>query len=175
MLAVAADIAIKAETLNPQLGEDMVKKTPGIVMIDELDVHLHPSWQRRVVKDLQNAFPSLQFICTTHSPQVIGETPRDKVQKVTRAMEGQGFTEVAGVALGADSNWLLEFEMGAKPRNERSAALVHEIEEALDSPDLTRAREKLTELRSFLRGDDGETVRLESTIHHLEALAREND
>jgi predicted ATP-binding protein involved in virulence len=54
--------------LNGFKGKDAVKCTPGIVLIDELDMHLHPNWQRHVVEDLQRAFPKIQFIATTHSP-----------------------------------------------------------------------------------------------------------
>ncbi len=71
MLATVADIAHRAAILNPQLEADAVKLTPGIVLIDEIDLHLHPKWQRRVVDDLRSTFPQVQFIATTHSPYII--------------------------------------------------------------------------------------------------------
>ena len=71
MLALVGDIAQKAATLNPHFGEDILAKTPGIVLIDELDLHLHPKWQRHVIEDLRTTFPKIQFICTTHSPFLI--------------------------------------------------------------------------------------------------------
>lgn len=71
MLAVVGDLAQKAATLNPHLGADVLKDTEGVVMIDELDLHLHPSWQRHVIEDLRTTFPKIQFICTTHSPFLI--------------------------------------------------------------------------------------------------------
>ena len=71
MLAMVGDIAQKAATLNPHLGSKALQETTGIVLIDELDLHLHPKWQRRVVDDLRNTFPGIQFICTTHSPFLI--------------------------------------------------------------------------------------------------------
>lgn len=71
VVAIAADLAIKAAMLNPQLAERALELTPGVVLIDELDLHLHPKWQRRVVGDLRRTFPMLQFICTTHSPFLI--------------------------------------------------------------------------------------------------------
>ncbi len=66
-----ADISYRAIRLNPHLEQDAAKKTKGIVLIDELDMHLHPKWQRRIVQDLQNAFPDMQFIATTHSPFIL--------------------------------------------------------------------------------------------------------
>jgi predicted ATP-binding protein involved in virulence len=71
MLAVVGDLAQKAATLNPHLGADVLKETEGVVMIDELDLHLHPTWQRHVIEDLRTTFPMIQFICTTHSPFLI--------------------------------------------------------------------------------------------------------
>lgn len=71
ILAVIGDLAQKAVTLNPQLGVQVLNETSGIVMIDELDLHLHPLWQRHVIEDLRRVFPKIQFICTTHSPFLI--------------------------------------------------------------------------------------------------------
>jgi predicted ATP-binding protein involved in virulence len=71
MLAMVADAAWRCAVLNPHLGADAAKETPGVVLIDEIDLHLHPSWQRRVVDDLKRAFPKVQFIATTHSPFII--------------------------------------------------------------------------------------------------------
>ncbi|MDY3745891.1 MAG: AAA family ATPase, partial [Lachnospiraceae bacterium] len=47
------------------------KKTPGVVVIDELDLSLHPTWQKRIVRILKDLFPKIQFICATHSPFII--------------------------------------------------------------------------------------------------------
>lgn len=71
MIAMVGDIAWKAVQLNPHLGTNAPAKTPGVVLIDELDLHLHPTWQRRVIDDLRRTFPMIQFICTTHSPFLI--------------------------------------------------------------------------------------------------------
>lgn len=71
MVAMIGDLAFKAAQLNPHLGEDVLNQTPGIVLIDELDLHLHPRWQHHVVDDLREMFPLVQFVATTHSPFVI--------------------------------------------------------------------------------------------------------
>jgi predicted ATP-binding protein involved in virulence len=75
MLAMVADIAVRCATLNPHLGAEAALQTPGIVLIDEIDLHLHPKWQRRVVGDLLKAFPKIQFVATTHSPFIIQSLP----------------------------------------------------------------------------------------------------
>lgn len=74
MLALVADLAAKCSTLNPQLGLEATK-CEGVVLIDEIDLHLHPKWQRTVVSDLMKAFPNIQFVATTHSPFVIQSLP----------------------------------------------------------------------------------------------------
>ena len=83
MLGLVGDLARRASTLNPHLGDLALKQTPGVVLIDELDLHLHPNWQRRVVRDLKKTFPSLQFIATTHSPQLIGEVEPEQIRLLT--------------------------------------------------------------------------------------------
>ena len=66
ILAMVADIAYKAASLNPQLENQAALETPGIVLIDEIDLHLHPNWQRSIVNRLKTTFPKIQFIATTN-------------------------------------------------------------------------------------------------------------
>jgi predicted ATP-binding protein involved in virulence len=71
VIGMAADIGFKMATLNPHLMEHAVAETPGIVLIDAIDLHLHPSWQRQIVGRFLQTFPRVQFIATTHSPVVV--------------------------------------------------------------------------------------------------------
>ncbi|MCK4928869.1 MAG: AAA family ATPase [Methanosarcinales archaeon] len=71
MVAMVADIAHRAARLNLHMGANAAKECSGVVLIDEIDLHLHPKWQRHVVGDLQKAFPNIQFIVTTHSPFIL--------------------------------------------------------------------------------------------------------
>lgn len=71
MVAMVADIAWRASVLNPQLLDRAPDYAEGVVLIDEIDLHLHPKWQRRVLSDLRRVFPRLQFIATTHSPFIV--------------------------------------------------------------------------------------------------------
>ncbi|EYF00682.1 AAA family ATPase [Chondromyces apiculatus] len=70
-VSLVADLAIKSVQLNPHLGDESAQQSPGVVLIDELDLHLHPRWQRRIVEDLRGVFPALQFVATTHSPFIV--------------------------------------------------------------------------------------------------------
>ncbi len=58
---------------------DDILNTPGIVLIDEIELHLHPSWQRKICKFLTETFPNCQFVITTHSPQILGELKTDEI------------------------------------------------------------------------------------------------
>lgn len=111
-IALVADIAFRAVQLNPRLGARAAKETQGIVLIDEIDMHLHPSWQQTVLTDLMTAFPKLQFIVTTHSPQVLTTVPSESI-RVLR--EGKIFAASPGTE-GAESSRLLKRVFGVESR-----------------------------------------------------------
>lgn len=71
VIKIVLDIAVRMCMLNPYLQGEALKKTPGIVVIDELDLSLHPTWQKRIIGILKELFPKIQFICATHSPFII--------------------------------------------------------------------------------------------------------
>lgn len=74
LLAIFADLAYRCVTLNPHFGIEANLLTEGMVLIDELDLHLHPSWQKTIINQLKKTFPKVQFVATTHSPFVIQGT-----------------------------------------------------------------------------------------------------
>jgi predicted ATP-binding protein involved in virulence len=182
MLAMVADIAIKAVTQNNFLvpREELNDKRslpqvladcPGVVLIDELDVHLHPRWQRRVASDLKRTFPKIQFVCTSHSPQVIGEVAPSEVRLLDEPHVG----ERPAHSRGLDSNAILEQLMSADARSIESEEAITAVEKRLDAGDLQGARSKLQELKALQNGETGDTSRLEATINNLEAAASAGD
>lgn len=86
-VALVADVAHRCARLNPEFGEDAPLETPGILMVDEIDLHLHPEWQQTIVHALQSAFPKVQLIFSTHSPQVISTVNSHSV-RVLRSVDG---------------------------------------------------------------------------------------
>lgn len=106
MLAMVGDIAQKAAKLNPHFGESVLKETPGIVLIDELDLHLHPKWQRRVIEDLRRTFPKIQFIATTHSPFLVQTLREGELIMLdgapTTGYAGRGVEEVVRYIMGVE-------------------------------------------------------------------------
>jgi len=82
LLAIFADLAYRCVTLNPHFGKDANLKSEGVVLIDELDLHLHPAWQKNIVNQLKDTFPKIQFVATTHSPFIIQETNEGELFKL---------------------------------------------------------------------------------------------
>ncbi|MFA7239987.1 MAG: AAA family ATPase [Sulfuricellaceae bacterium] len=144
MCTLVADIARRMCLLNPQLGSNVLKETPGIVLIDELDMHLHPAWQRRIAQVLKGAFPKVQFFAASHSPQIIGELPAHEIL-LLRDGKMQGHPERA---FGLDSSKVLEEVMGAPAQDAQVAAQLAEIRQALDDERLGDARCHLDKLKN---------------------------
>lgn len=78
-ISLIADIAYRMAILNPQLLDRVLVETEGIVLIDEVDLRLHPKWQKRILKDLMNLFPKIQFIVSTHAPEVINSVKSESI------------------------------------------------------------------------------------------------
>lgn len=178
MLALVADLAIKAVTQNAflvpadELGPEddplprVLKQTPGVVLIDELDVHLHPKWQRRVARDLKETFPGIQFGCTSHSPQVVGELKPEEI----RLLSGNDVTTPRR-SFGIDSSRVLEELMDAKPRDESVADLLSRLFGLIDNEKFDDARNLLPEVEAKLGPDDPELTRARTLMTFLESEA----
>jgi len=105
LLTQIGDLARRVIALNPHLGRDVLQQTPGIVMIDELDLHLHPKWQRRIIEDLRRIFPKIQFIVTTHSPFLI-QSLRSGEELVM--LDGQPTAELGNKSLEEIASGIME-------------------------------------------------------------------
>jgi predicted ATP-binding protein involved in virulence len=149
VLAMVADIAYRAAMLNPHLGRDAAKKTSGIVLIDEIDLHLHPSWQRHIVEDLHRTFPEIQFIATTHSPFIVQSLRKGKLLNLDPQESSEYYDQsieditenVMGVELPQKSERFLKMKAAAK----EYYAVLEESQDA--SPELKeKLKIKLKEL-----------------------------
>ncbi|MGR8935765.1 MAG: AAA family ATPase, partial [Gammaproteobacteria bacterium] len=151
-LAMVMDIATRLSLLNPS-GKAALDST-GIVLIDEIDLHLHPSWQQRILPDLMRTFPNIQFIVTTHSPQVLTSIPADCIRIIR---DGQVFSAPPGTE-GAESSRLLKRVQGVDIRPSNSAA-TKELKEYLalvdaDQWDSPRAKELRQQLDARYQGEE---------------------
>jgi predicted ATP-binding protein involved in virulence len=164
MLTLIGDLASRAVILNPHLGGAALRETTGVVMIDELDLHLHPKWQRRVIHDLKTTFPSLQFIATTHSPQLVGEAQPEEIM----LLDGNE-TTVPPRSFGIDSSRVLEEVMGATARDVEVEDLLKRLFKAIDDERFDAARGLLADVESKLGSDDPEATRARALMTFLEA------
>lgn len=155
MFAMVMEIAFRCYLLNPHLGDNAPLLTPGVVLIDEIDLHLHPEWQMRVVNDLSNAFPKVQFIASTHAPLVVGSLSKGKIICVDN-------NQVYDFSLqyGKDANYILR-EMGASEMPIDIKGLISKyyslIQQGLGLSD--EAKELREKLNSHLGKDHSELQR----------------
>ncbi len=166
-IALVTDIARRMCLLNPHLGQDVTLQTPGVVLIDELDVHLHPKWQRQIAKGLKAAFPEIQFIAASHSPQILGELPPEEII----LLDASGIAGHPEVSYGLDSSRVLEQIMGAEPRAAAVEAVLSELFTAIERLDLVQARDLLSDLKKSAPGIP-ELAGAEALLRRKEALRR---
>lgn len=102
-LAMVMEIAFRCYLLNPHLGAEAPLRTNGVVLIDEIDLHLHPSWQIHVLNDLRMAFPEIQFMVSTHAPLVVSRLNDCKIYKIANRQVYNFPTQN-----GRDANYILK-------------------------------------------------------------------
>lgn len=104
--SMVAELAYRCIMLNAHRGHKAIKESHGVVMIDEIDLHLHPTWQKQVVTDLKNAFPNIQFIATTHSPFIVQSLKSDELINLDKISDVQpldlSLEEVAEDIMGVE-------------------------------------------------------------------------
>lgn len=160
MLALIGDLARRLSILNPSLPNP--NDGAGIVLIDEIDLHLHPRWQREVVAKLESTFPNCQFVISTHSPQVLGEL---RPESVMLLRDGR-FLGHAERALGLSSGEVLEELMESVASNSSVAAELSAIRVKVDNDEITQAENLLNALRLKV-GDIPQILELQATIKSL--------
>jgi predicted ATP-binding protein involved in virulence len=163
LLMLATDLARRLAIANPGLGEN-AWQGEGIVLIDEIDLHLHPQWQRRVLPALTKTFPNCQFIVTTHSPQVLSEVPRESVF----ILEDGKLLEYSPHTRGRDSNSILYEIFNVKERPEWSQQEIDHCLDLIDNEKWDEAREALKELSNRLGENDTAVVQAQSILHFME-------
>lgn len=162
-LALVLDLTRRLAQANPEMA-DPAKKAEAVVLIDEIDLHLHPKWQRRIVDNLTAAFPKCQFIATTHSPQVIGAVSHTGVTLLV----DDGPPIRPAQTFGMDSNWILRHIMEAAEREPEIQKEIDLILADIRKGKLPAARKRIDALRDdvgempALAGAEGMMLRAES-------------
>lgn len=160
VITLVGDIARRACILNPHLEDPL--KSPGVVMVDEIEQHLHPQWQRRIVEKLPEVFPNIQFIFTSHSPIVCNSVGPDELL-VIRDGEIKPAT-----AYGWSTKDVLKeiFEIDERPDDVNDK--LKQLDDAIDNANLVLAKELVSELSKNLPLQDPELMRAKVIIPMLE-------
>ncbi|MBK1656251.1 AAA family ATPase [Allochromatium vinosum] len=166
MLALLGDMARRLSVLNPSLTNPNAGH--GVVLIDEIDLHLHPGWQRRVIGSLERTFPNCQFIVTTHSPQIVGELAPESVMRLRDGV----LLGHAPRSLGLSSGEVLEELMDGQARNPEVSAQLEAIHRQIDDDRLTDAQTLLDQLQAKV-GDIPEVLAAQASIDSLACLEDE--
>ena len=145
-LSLVGDIAYRMAVLNPQLLGEVTKKTPGIVLIDEVDQHLHPLWQKNILRCLMQIFPKVQFVVTTHSPSIISSA----INSNLILLDNDGCHYYGKDAYGKDVNSVLYEIMGSGYRPDEIESKLKEFNDCLDRRDFEKAKNILDELTDLL-------------------------
>lgn len=150
MINIVSEIAYRCIELNGFLGSNAVKFTPGVVLIDEVDLYLHPLWQKTVLRDLMKAFPNVQFIVTTHSPFIVQSLREGELISFDDVSFGEGVPDKEGLEDIASGRMGMVNEIRSKRYNEMVEVATQYFKE-LDEGDASKAavlKERLTEIEA---------------------------
>lgn len=140
ILGLVADLAFRCGSLNHHLGAEAPQLTSGLVLIDEIDMHLHPSWQTHVLKDLAQAFPRIQFVVSTHSPFVLSSVSGESVRQIESLNRESRFESTKRSTEGARIETLTESLLNAPVRAHGPVTeLFESLAAALEGRDLQLA------------------------------------
>ena len=167
-LSMIGDMAYRMAVLNPTLGDRVLEETPGIVLIDEIDLHLHPQWQQTILADLHTIFPGIQFIVSSHAPSVIHSVPRTQI----RILDAGEIYMPAAQTYGRDANSILREVMKV---SERPAAIRQKMDlfyKYMDENNYKEANRILTEMEAVVGTTDPDIAAARTSLD-LEILLGE--
>jgi len=158
MLMLIVDIARRLTIANPLLDNPLFGE--GIILIDEIDLHLHPQWQREIIGALNATFPNCQFIITTHSPQVLSKIKKENIFVI----EDNKIIEEPSNTYGKDSNSILYeiFNTLERPKNVQDK--LDNCFKFIETEKFDNAKEILIELVNILGEDDSQVIKIKSLL-----------
>jgi hypothetical protein len=162
MLALILDLANRLMDANPDM-EDPIKNGKAIVLIDEVDLHFHPRWQRDIVRKLTNTFSGCQLIATTHSPQIVGEVLPENIIILEEGKQPYSPDQ----SLGMDANWILEFLMGTTSRNQIIQGQIEKISDLIEKQKFKKAQFEIDRLRENGLDRDPELLKLQTRLERI--------
>lgn len=173
LVNIVVDIAIRCALLNKGMyGSEAYKQTHGTVIIDEIDEHLHPALQSKVLKSLHQTFPEIQFIVSTHAPLVMSSVEKSKDNVVYRLWydeEEHDYKHVELNTYGLDSNLILEEEMFVDSRDSIVSEQLKDIKRLVSERKLAEAKTLLADLETKTSPSQPSLIKIHSLINRLES------
>lgn len=149
-LSMIGDIAYRMAVLNPMLGDKVLEDTSGVVVIDEIDLHLHPQWQQTIISDLNTIFPKIQFIVSSHAPAVINSVAREQI----RILDNGEIYMPAAQTYGRDANSILREVMKVSERPTDIKQRMNLFYSYMDENNYKEANNVLTEIEAIVGTTD---------------------
>ncbi|WP_068816430.1 AAA family ATPase [Phormidesmis priestleyi] len=168
LLAMVGDLARRLAIANPGLLDPL--QGEGVVLIDEIELHLHPEWQRRIIPSLTQTFPNCQFIITTHSPQILGEIQNGIVYRLRSSPKGIVAEKMQ--TYGRDSNQILEDIMDVSERSPTFKNDLRRLFRLIEDGKLDEAKRLQQELENSIQYDEPEFAKSDALIRRKEVLGR---
>ena len=168
LITLVGDIARRLAIANPN--SSMPLKGEGIVLIDEIDLHLHPSWQRLIISQLTKVFPNCQFLITTHSPQVISQVKSESLFLLKNKNNELSYS-MALESYGLNTDRILEdlLDVDARPSKEKKE--LHKIFQLIQDNKIEEAKSEIITLKNLI-GEDPELVKASVLIKRKEILGK---
>lgn len=129
-----------------------LNECPALVLIDEVELHLHPGWQRKILDSLTHMFPACQFVVTTHSPQVIGGVRAQHLRLLSLDESGVVSVKVPSASKGRDSNYILHALLDTTDRDSDVSNLFFRFDELVDAGEFGEAEEVLDQIEESVEG-----------------------
>ena len=169
LIAMLGDLARRMAIANPQNSDPL--RGNGLIIIDEIDLHLHPQWQRFVVPKLLEVFPNCQFFISTHSPNIITHVQPESLHFMEQTEMGIKFHPVQE-SYGKNVDRILEDLMGLETtRPQEIAEALKDIYEQISHNQLEAAKNKINDLRAKIQ-DDPELIKAEVIIRRKEIIGK---
>lgn len=170
LLALVFDLTRRLTIANPT-SDNPLAEGAALVLIDEIELHLHPKWQRQAVRKLGQVFRKSQFIITTHSPQVIGQVKAKKLRLLSHNESGKVVLSQTSQSFGMDSSWILQNIMGVPSRDYETEQNLSKIFDAIDEGKYGEARELATSMRAEI-GDFPDLQEAVALLDRFELLGQ---
>lgn len=168
LIALVGDITRRLSIANPNSKEPL--KGDGIILIDEIDLHLHPSWQRLIIPKLLELFPNCQFFISTHSPQVLSHVQPSNTFLLDNTNNELSYSQPSE-SYGQSTNRILEDLLDVDARPTYIKDRLHNIFKLIQDKKLKDAKKEINQLEKEI-GEDSELMKATVLIKRMEIIGK---